>query len=222
MNTWNSFDFIIFMILLFNTLLGMSRGAAREIISFLSLSATIICTIKFTIPLTTFFNSSPVMQDVITSKIVQNFMASIGAGPLTQDMLMQLAYSVSLLICFVGSFSILEAVLAFTHVREVFKFPYAIADRKVGAALGCLRGYIFTLVLLSILTLHLLADHQNTPLIANSFFTNLFSSQTAEFDKIIASQAPEQYQQLYRQNPYNSRAVIQNVTQNDMGQIFTQ
>jgi uncharacterized membrane protein required for colicin V production len=214
MNGWNGLDFLIFVILLFNTLLGMSRGAAREIISLLCLSATLICTIKFTVPLATFFNSSPLINDVITSRLIQNFMASIGAGPLTQDMVMQIAYSVSLLICFVGSFSILEAVLAFTNTREVFKFPYAVIDRKVAAALGCIRGYIFSLVLLSILTLHLLANNQSNPLIANSFFTNLFSSQTAEFDSFVASQLPEQYQQLYKQNPYNSKAVLQNVTQN--------
>lgn len=213
MNNWNGFDFIIFLILLFNVLLGMSRGAAKEIISFLCLSAALICTIKFVIPLTNFLNSSPLIQDVLTSKYTQNFMESIGAGTLTVEMLVQFAYSLSLLICFVGSFSILESVLALTHVREVFSFPFAVLDRKLGAALGFMRGYIFVLILISILVFHLFINNPGNPLTANSFFTRLFFSQAALFDELIARQQPEEYQQLYKQNPYNYKAVLQNLPQ---------
>src|SRR5205085_4360245 len=125
MNNWNGFDFLIFLILVLNTILGMARGATKEIISMMCLSMALIITIKFTVPLAGFFNSSPLISGVVSNNVVQNFMLAIGAGPLTEDLLDQIFYGLSLLVCFVGTFSICEGALNYTGFVQVFSFPYA-------------------------------------------------------------------------------------------------
>src|SRR5579862_3207090 len=119
MNSWNGLDFIIFLIFAANFILGMSRGTTREIISMMCLCAALIITIRFTVPLAAFFNKSPLMVDVVSSAFVQRFMEAIGAGPLTEDLLRQTFYSISILVCFVGTFSLCEAGLARTNLTEV-------------------------------------------------------------------------------------------------------
>ncbi len=197
MDSWNGFDFFVFLIFAVNTLLGMSRAAAKEIISMMCLSVALIVTIKFTIPLTIFFNKSPLIIKVIENKNIQNFMFSLGLNPLGENALQQIFYSISLLVCFVGTFSICESALAMSGILEVYSFPYAWLNRKLGAMLGGVRGYVITLILISITVLHVFKDSDN-PVFKNSFFINLFRSAAIRLDGIILGQRPEQYQDIYK------------------------
>lgn len=214
MNTWNGLDFFIFLIFAANTVLGMSRGASKEIISIICLSVALIFTIKFTVPLAAFFNSSPLIVDMVGNKLTQNFMHAIGAGELTGGMLKQMFYCISLLVCFVGAFSACEAGLSYTGAISLFTFPYATLDRKVGGALGCVRGYVINLVLIVILAFHLLATSNavlDTNILSGSFFVNLLRGQAQKLDNLITSQQPEKYKEIYQGSDlYNAEQVIKN------------
>lgn len=209
MNSWNGLDFFIFLIFALNTIIGMQRGASREIIAMMCLSAALIFTIKFTVPLTMFFNSSPLITDVVNNPMTQNFMIAIGAGPLTDDMLMEVNYTIALLICFVGIYSICAAALNIAGVSEHFSFPYATLSRKVGAVLGATRGYIITIIFLSILMLHLLKNNIGGEIISGSYFAGLFQNAAVKFDEMITSRKPEDYNQLFKDKDlYNATDVI--------------
>lgn len=198
MSGWNGLDFLIFLILALNTFVGMNRGGSREAISLMCLSVALIFTIKFTVPLAVFFNKSPLIEDVVNNNFMQNFMLAIDAGPITQELLFQVGYSLSLLVCFVGAFSICEAGLSVTGFLESYGFAYAMVNRKIGAALGLTRGYIISLVFLSIFALHLNPGN-DSKWISGSYFAGLFSSQTQLLDKLISSQNVDEYHQLYQQ-----------------------
>lgn len=208
MSSWNGLDFFIFLIIVVNFILGMSRGATKEIIGLICLSVALIFTIQFTVPLAHFLNSSPLISDVVDSSMIQNFMGAIGAGSLTSNLLMEIMYSISILICFVGVFSICEAALVVTGFVTVFSFPYATLDRKVGAAIGLLRGYIFSLILLCILSLHIYAANGNLPnVLAGSFFANLFQSGTQTLDSLITGRNVDDYSKLYQNVPINEKNI---------------
>ncbi len=215
MNSWNGLDFIIFLIFVLNTMWGMVRGATREIISVMGLSAALIITIKFTVPLTNLWNSSPLLRDVVNNTYMNNFMIAIGAGPITMNLLRELAYSVCLLICFVGTYSLCEAVFSYPGFVEMMSFPYATLNRKIGGALGATRAYIFTLILLVILTQHLFRNNnneifRNNNLVTGSFFARLFEPSAKKLDRIIDDQRPEDYKKVYQdKNLYNDQNVIQ-------------
>lgn len=196
MNGWNGLDFLIFIVLVVNLVLGMVRGGSREAISLMCLSAALIVTIRFTVPLANLINSSPLIGGVVDNSFVQNFMQAIDAGPLTVDLLNQVGYSISMLICFVGTFSICEAALSMTGFLEAYGFATAIINRKLGGALGLTRGYIITLLILSILAIHLNPGF-DSKFISGSYFANLFSSQTLFLDRLISSQDVEKYHELY-------------------------
>lgn len=204
MEGWNGLDFIIFLIFASNFLLGLSRGASREIISMMSLCAALIVTIKFTVPLAAFFNKSPIMIDVVTSDFIQRFMAGIGAGPLTEDLLKEMFYSISMLLCFVGTFSICEAGLNRTNLMETMSFASMAVSRKIGGALGCTRGYIITLFLLAILSLHVFkpSNRMGDGMIGSSAFAKLFQSQTLQLDKLITGQNPDYYNTILDKNTF--------------------
>lgn len=204
MSGWNGLDFFIFLILASNTVLGMSRGGQREVISMMCLSVGLIFAIQFTMPLTNFLNRSSVANDVVVSSVMQNFMIAIDAGPMTIDLLNQLMYSISLLVCFVGAFSVCEAGLAKAGFVEAYSLPTALVNRKVGGALGFVRGYIVTLIFLSILVLHVYAANNNIgkDFIAGSYFVDLFKGQMITLDGMISSRNAEQYQELYKNQPY--------------------
>lgn len=211
MDSWNGLDFFIFLIFAVNTILGMSRGAAQEIISTMCLCVALVCTIKFTIPLTIFFNKSPLMIDMITSKFVQNFIASLGLNPLNTTILQEIFYSISLLICFVGTFSVCEGALGMSGLLEVYSFPYAWLNRKLGAVLGGIRGYVITLILISVTTLHIFKDSDNS-IFKNAYFVNLFANSAVTFDRIISKQKPEQYQKIFKdKNLYNPFKALQDL-----------
>lgn len=197
MNNWNGLDFLIFLIFAANTILGMARGATKEIISMICLSVALIFTIKFTVPLATFFNSSPLIKNVVDNMFMQNFMLAIGAGPLTESLLRETFYSLSMLVCFVGIFSICEGALSMAGVVEMYPFPYAAWNRKVGAGLGCTRGYVISLLILSILTLHIFRGSSNS-MFTNSFFCRLFQGSIINFDSIVTGQQPEQYKEIFK------------------------
>lgn len=199
MNNWNGLDFFIFLILALNTVQGMSRGTAKEIVSMMCLSIALIFAIKFTIPLANFFNSSPLIHDVIKTPMIQRFMHAIGAGSLTLTLLYETMYSISLLICFVGIFTILEAALTSTSIVQTMPLHQILINRKVSSAIGLTRGYVIGLIFLSILTLHI-ADTQQK-FIRESFFVRLFHNQTARLDRIIRNQKPEDYKDIYKHQP---------------------
>lgn len=196
MNNWNGLDFIIFLIFASNTILGMARGATKEIVSILSLSVALIFTIKFTVPLATFFNGSPLIVDVIDNVFTQRFMTAIGAGPLTANTLMEVFYCISMLICFVGIFSFCEGALAVTGVVEMYPFPYAAINRKLGGTLGFTRGYVISLIFLAIVQLHLCRG-ACYGVFQGSYFANLFQGATVQLDSIISGQQPEQYKAIF-------------------------
>jgi hypothetical protein len=212
MNSWNGLDFFIFLIFALNTIIGMSRGASKEIISTLCLSVALIFTIKFTVPLASLFNSSPLMSSVVNNDIMQNFMTSIGAGPITDDLLRNIFYSISLLICFVGAFSICEGALSMTGVVEMYPFPYAALNRKIGGGLGFTRGYVINMIFLVILCLHL--SKESGAFTANSFFVGLFRGSIVNFDAIITGQKPEAYRDmLIDKNLYNEGQMLNTLQQ---------
>jgi uncharacterized membrane protein required for colicin V production len=214
MNSWNGLDFFIFLIFALNTVLGMSRGATKEIISMICLSVALIVTIKFTVPLATFFNSSPLISGVVSNNFVQNFMLQINAGPLTANLLKQLFYCISMLICFVGAFSICEAGLSVSGVTSMFSFPYETFDRKVGGSLGCVRGYVITLFLIVILALHIYKTTNammGNNFLSGSYFVRLFMGSAIKLDNIISEQQPEQYKEIYKgSHLFNANDVYKN------------
>lgn len=215
MNTWNGLDFFIFLILALNTIRGMSRGAGKEIIALMCLSAALIFAIKFTVPLANFLYSSPIAISVIENKLIINFLHSIGAGPLTLGLLRHIMYSISLLICFVGVFSVTEACIAYSGYTESYSLSQAVFNRKIGGAIGFTRGYVISLLFLSIVTLHIFKDEHRVPggdFISGSFFVNLFESQTRKLDEMIDSQRPENYQDLYKNKPYSEHDIIKHLS----------
>jgi uncharacterized membrane protein required for colicin V production len=217
MNNWNGLDFFIFLIFVLNTLIGMNRGAAKEIISMMCLSVGLIFAIKFTIPLSNFFNSSPLMNAVVDNKIMQNFMLAIGAGPLTVGLLNQLFFSISLLLCFMFAYSICEGALSYSGFVESYSFPWATLSRKVGATLGCVRGYVFNLILLVILALHIF-NGSNLPdggIFQNSFFAGLFRNAAVKMDSIITGQQPESYREILKDKDLYKVEDIYKVIKND-------
>lgn len=218
MNNWNGLDFFVFLILALNTIRGMSRGAAKELIALMCLSAALIFCIKFTVPVTNFMISSPTLSAVLESKFIENFFQSIGAGPLTADFLSQVSYSISLLICFVSVFSVTEACLIYSGVSESLSFSQALVSRKLGSAIGFIRGYIISLIFLSILSLHLYNTDENVPgskFISGSFFVNLFSSQVKMLDNMIGSQEVEKYHELYQNAPINEKDILKQLSYPD-------
>lgn len=196
MADWNGFDFFIVLIFAVNMLLGMSRGATKEIISMMCLSLALIFMIKFTVPLANFFNSSPLITNVVDNQLVKNFMLGIGAGPLTASLLREIFYSIALLVCFVSIFSISEAGLTYYGVQEYFTFPYATWSRKVGGALGFIRGYCIALILIAIFALHILSRDNN--FISSSYFVRLFYGSAIKLDSLISEQNPERYREIYK------------------------
>lgn len=216
MNSWNGLDFFIFLILALNTMRGMSRGAGKEMIALMCLSAALIFAIKFTVPLASFFSKSPTLISVVENKFIASFLYSIGAGPLTLGLLNHVMYSLSLVICFVSVFSATEACIAYSGYAPSWSLTQAVVNRKIGSAIGFTRGYIITLLFLSILTLHIFKDEYRMPggdFIAGSFFVKLFESQTRIFDEMIGSQQPENYQEIYKNKPVNEQHIIQQLNQ---------
>ncbi len=223
MEGWNGLDFIIFLIFVANFLLGMSRGASREIIAMMSLCAALIVTIKFTVPLAAFFNKSPLMVQVVSNDMMQRFMAAIGAGPLTEDLLKELFYSISMLLCFTATFSICEAGLNRTNLMETLGFASAALSRKIGGVLGCTRGYVISILFLAILSLHIFKPGNNVGdgMIGGSFFAKLFQSQTLELDRMITGQNPEYYNQILNKNTFGPEKIIK-ILQPQETQVPTQ
>jgi hypothetical protein len=207
MNSWNGLDFFVFLILALNTIRGMSRGAGKELIALMCLSAALIFAIKFTVPLADFLKTSPMMVSAVDNKFIANFLHTINAGPLTLRMVKELMYAISLLICFVSVFSITEACITFSGYAESVTMTQAVVYKKIGAAIGFTRGYIISLIFLSILTLHIFNNEHNK-FISGSFFVRLFDTQIKKFDDMIASQQPENYQELYQDKPVSEQDVI--------------
>lgn len=208
MSNWNSLDFIIFLIFVANTLLGLARGATKEICSMIGVTVAIIFCIKFTIPLTHFLDKSPLIQDVLTSQYVQNFMQTIGAGPLTAKALHQLSYSVALLLSFSAAFFICEVTLNMSGFVEAFPFPYAALNRKLGGTLGAIRGYIFNLLIVIILALHLFKPVGGENIATTSYFVKLLYGAAERLDNLISKQQVDKYRDVYKdKNLYNDSDV---------------
>lgn len=207
MNSWNGLDFFVFLILALNTIRGMSRGAGKELIALMCLSCALIFAIKFTVPLADFLKTSPMMVAAVDNKFIGNFLHTLDAGPLTLRMVQELMYTISLLICFVSVFSITEACITYSGYAESVTITQAVVYKKIGAAIGFTRGYIISLIFLSILTLHIFNTEHNK-FISGSFFVKLFDTQIKQFDAMIASQEPENYQELYKDKPVSEHDII--------------
>jgi len=216
MSNWNGLDFFIFLIFFVNTMLGMSRGAMKEIISMMCLSVALIFTIRFTVPLSDFLNSTPLFDEKSlyygwwTVGVVKNFMAVIGADQITLNLLRELSYSISMLICFVGTFSICEAVLV-SKFSEMFSFPFAVWNSKVGAALGATRGYVVAMIFIIIFSLHIFKNDNRevaNQFMSNSYFISLFKNSALKIDSIIGGQDPTRYQEIYQDKDlFNEKSI---------------
>ena len=203
MSSWSGLDFFIFLIFLVNTLLGMARGGMKEIISMICLSAALVITIKFTIPLMKFALASPLVVDLITSQFFQNFMKSVAMPPLTDQLVAAIAYSIALLVCFVGTFSVCEGVLAYANTMEAFNMSTTIINRKAGAAFGATRGFVLVLIFIIILE-HLFAG--NVPA---SRFVDLLGGSAKKMDDIVISGAPQRYLEILQdKNLYNQNNIL--------------
>lgn len=203
MSAWTGLDFFIFLIFLVNIMLGMARGGMKEMISLLSLCAALVITIKFTVPLTEFVYSSPLKEDFLTSQFVINFTNTIGMSQMTERTLFQMSYCISLLICFVGAFSVCEAVLSYSNMMEAFGFATSVANRKMGAALGSMRGFVIVLVFIIVLQ-HLFGGD-----VPASNFIVWLDTPTQKFDHLITSQAPERYLEILQdKNLYNPENIL--------------
>ncbi|MDA8562014.1 CvpA family protein [Gammaproteobacteria bacterium] len=210
MESWNGLDFFVFLILLINTLRGMSRGGGKELIALMCLSAALIICIKFTVPLANFLNKSPLIISVVKNQFIANFFNSIGAGPLTADVLKQIMYSISLLLCFVSVFSVTEATIYYSGYVQTASLTQAVVSKKLGAAIGFTRGYILSLIFLSIITLHIFKDSGGIAkeFIDGSFFVRVLSTPTIMLDDMISSKNPVEYQKLYKDKPYSESDLI--------------
>jgi len=215
MSSWTGLDFFIFLIFLLNTLLGMSRGGVKEIISMISLCAALVVTIKFTMPLSSWINKSPLITDVITSQFVQNFMTAIEMPSLTEPMVFQLDYSLSLLLCFAGTFSVCEGVLAYSSMMEAFGLTTTVINRKMGAVFGATRGFVIVLVFIILLE-HLYAGNGSafSGNVPASGFINLLGSSAKKLDGIIIAEAPERYQEILPDKKlYDQSRVLKDLSQ---------
>src|SRR3990167_5439569 len=143
--TW--LDYLIFGVFFLNIILGLARGLLREIIGILSLIVALLVSIKFTLPITEFLNSSDGFKSVISA--FTSFTDFNVMGPLSY-----ISLGVSFLILFVGTYSIGEAVNYYAPAFGVLMFPrMAFIDRILAASLGYIRGYVFSLVLILVVGL---------------------------------------------------------------------
>jgi len=215
MSDWNNLDFLIFLIFFLNTIQGMSRGGSREIISMMCLSVALIFTIKFTIPLASWLNKSPLIQDVMSSTMIGRFMDEIGAGAVTLNLVTELNFCLALLVCFVAIYYLCEGVLNYTGTVAMASFKWVAASRKLGATLGAVRGYVFSIILI-LITIHIFTKNQvndviNKSLITSHFVT-LFTEAAQKLDSLIAAQDPTRYRELYKyKDLYNAKDIFNDV-----------
>jgi len=207
MNSWNGVDFFIFLIFLMNTLLGMARGGLKEFISSFSLIAALVVTIRFTIPITEFMNGSPMIEEGLTSQFVQNFMHAINMPPLTEAMVLQMNYCLAMMILFVLTYSLCDAALAFGSPTEAFGLSVTIVNRKLGIALGAVRGFVISLLFV-IIFIHLYEGN------VTSVVVNSLRGPAEKLDNLIRARTPEQYQQILQDeklyHPENVLSVLKN------------
>ena len=206
MGNWNGIDFLIFLIFFVNTLLGMSRGATKEIISLMTLSVALIFVIRFTMPMATFFGASPMIGYLLESTFVQRFSEAVFSTPLTREILYQITYSISILICFVGVFGAGEMVLNYTGVCALFPFPIAFLNRKIGVVLGSIRGYVFGIIFVLVLE-HAFAYTQGS-----WFINNILQTPASRLDILIQRQNLKDYQDVFKNKDlYNSNSVFRQI-----------
>lgn len=208
MNNWNQLDFFIFLILAINFIQGLVRGATREIIALMCLCFAIIVTIKFTVPVETFLNKSPAKTIAAESEIVQNFLYSFNdalnngqqMNITPMALLNRIVFCISLVLCFTAAYSVTAAGLSVSGFVEVFSFPYAALNRKIGGALGFLRGYVVSLiVIICLMTFYAQGNNfLGSEWVKNSAFVNLlYKDPATKFFEIIKTQDPDRYRDIF-------------------------
>lgn len=227
MNDWNGLDFIIFLIFAVNTLLGLSEGASRKLISLLCVSVGLIFVIKFTVPLANLLNSSPIIGSFLDNRLTINFMHVIGAGTLTFELLRQILFSISILVCFSFALCACEAVLSARSFVELVSFPYSTMNRKIAAGLGCTRGFVFNVILVNILVLHLFNTNMNqeikSDVIDNSYFVKLLLPSANKLEALIYSQKPARFNEVYHdKNVYSAKNVLETLKEKEMKRDLAQ
>ena len=142
MGTFTLVDYIFLAFFFFSTLLGLSRGFFKELISLVSILFALIITIKFTGPVANWLNASNGAQDVVLA--VSTF---FGVHVGTQLTLFTIGLTV--LVLFVGVYSVGEAMNAY-GLFEMLVGPGVISltYRILGGIIGFVRGYIFNLILI--------------------------------------------------------------------------
>jgi hypothetical protein len=159
--------------------------------------------IKFTMPVAEYINKSPLIIDVVTSQFVMNFMKAINMPPLTDAVLFSFNFCLSLLICFVGTFSVCEATLSYSSAMEAFGMSTTIINRKSGAAFGATRGFVLVLIFIVILQRLFVGEPPA------SRFIDLLGPSATKMKDIIVSGAPQRYIEILQdKNLYNQDQIL--------------
>jgi membrane protein required for colicin V production len=141
--TW--LDYIIFFIYFISIVLGLARGVFRELISLGVIIVALIVMVKFTKPLTYFLYLTPGSHDVIA--FISKFAFSGWS-----HYLFTLTLVIALLILFVGTLSIGEAVNHYVGPNTYLSAGISFIYRVAGGAVGLARGYVFNIIFVLILS----------------------------------------------------------------------
>lgn len=141
MQGFNWVDYIVLAILFFSTLVGLSRGVVKEVISIATWVAAFFVASVFATPVANYFSSSPQAQSVISSA------GSGASAPITW-----LAYGLS----FIGLFiitMIAGAIINSVMSRAVEVSGISFANRLLGALFGMIRGFLLNIMMMFLLQL---------------------------------------------------------------------
>lgn len=136
LSSFNWVDYIILGIFLASTLLGLTRGFVKEIISLIALIAAFVLAMMFANPLAAMLSHS----------------AANATGANAEPTVSYIALAVAYLIIFVGT------ILVGGIVNLIFNIAIksgglGFGNRLLGAAFGFARGFIFNLVLIFLVQL---------------------------------------------------------------------
>lgn len=163
--TW--FDFIIFLVFFLAVVLGLARGLMREIISLLIVIVGLIVTIKFALPLAQFLYYTKGSHDVIA------FISRYIAANNWDKYIAFFTLDLSVLLLFVGTTSIVEAVNHYVFPNAFMGAALSFLYRITGGIVGLIRGYIYNVILILILSITPLTQD---PAWTGSYFVHRLSA----------------------------------------------
>lgn len=143
--TW--LDYIIFLIFFVAIIMGLARGIMRELISLVVIAVALVITIKFTMSLTYFLYFTKGSYDVIV--FITKYISPGDWGKYIAVFTLDL----SILLLFVGTMSIGEAVNYYVYPNTIMGSAFSLLYRISGSAVGFIRGYIFNVILILVLSI---------------------------------------------------------------------